>query len=174
MHQERPKQRKENFRKIFRHIQYGILSLPWGFNCMEISVPADLAERMYFHIPRSHSVKCLHVSAMRETTTSLLLTPVYVCQLLLQPIRYALRNSQSFKNFPFSYTKLNSVTWVRERTIPTERPPLVGEVSANGSLWPYSRISRLEPLLFLSSSSSTVLTRLSGPRSRPATSLKIW
>jgi hypothetical protein len=27
--------------------------------------------------------------------------------------------------------KLNSVAFVRERTIPTERPPLVGEVSAN-------------------------------------------
>jgi hypothetical protein len=25
----------------------------------------------------------------------------------------------------------NSVAWVRERTIPTEGPPLVGEVSAN-------------------------------------------
>jgi hypothetical protein len=30
-----------------------------------------------------------------------------------------------------SLTKLNSVTLVRERTIPTERPPLVGEVIAN-------------------------------------------
>jgi hypothetical protein len=28
-------------------------------------------------------------------------------------------------------TKLNSVAWVRERTIPTERPTLVCEVSAN-------------------------------------------
>jgi hypothetical protein len=28
-------------------------------------------------------------------------------------------------------TKTNSAIWVRERTIPTERPPLVGEVSAN-------------------------------------------
>jgi hypothetical protein len=49
---------------------------------------------------------------------------------------------------------------VRERTIPTERPPLVGEVTANvcgykvprgqrdGSLRPYSRFSRQEPLLF--------------------------
>jgi hypothetical protein len=27
--------------------------------------------------------------------------------------------------------KLNSVALVRKRTIPTERPPLVGEVSAN-------------------------------------------
>jgi hypothetical protein len=49
---------------------------------------------------------------------------------------------------------------VRKRTIPTERPPVVGEVSANfsglwvsrgqrdGSLRPYSRISRPGPLLF--------------------------
>ena len=31
----------------------------------------------------------------------------------------------------FIKTKLNSVALVRERTIPTERPPPVGEVSAN-------------------------------------------
>jgi hypothetical protein len=82
--------------------------------------------------------------------------------------------------------KLNSVDWVRERTIPTERPPLVGEVSANfcwlmvlhgqrdGSVRQYSRLSRPEPLLFLSSSPSIVLTRLSGPRSRLTTSQEIW
>jgi hypothetical protein len=29
------------------------------------------------------------------------------------------------------HKKLNSMDWVRERTIPTERPPLVGEVIAN-------------------------------------------
>jgi hypothetical protein len=29
------------------------------------------------------------------------------------------------------WTKLNSMVWDRERTIPTERPPLVGEVIAN-------------------------------------------
>jgi hypothetical protein len=52
------------------------------------------------------------------------------------------------------------MVWVRERTIPTERPPLVGEVITNlcgqrvprgqrgGSLSPYFRFSRLEPLLF--------------------------
>jgi hypothetical protein len=28
-------------------------------------------------------------------------------------------------------TKTKSMVWVRERTIPTERPPLVGEVIAN-------------------------------------------
>ena len=31
----------------------------------------------------------------------------------------------------YSSAKLNSVALVRERTIPTERPPPVGEVSAN-------------------------------------------
>jgi hypothetical protein len=77
--------------------------------------------------------------------------------------------------------KLNSVAWVRERTIPTERPPLVGEVSVNffriqSAAWSAWRIppavisvSRPEPLLSLPSSSSIVLTRLSGPRSRPTT-----
>jgi len=31
----------------------------------------------------------------------------------------------------YCYIKLNSVALVRERTIPTERPPPVGEISAN-------------------------------------------
>jgi hypothetical protein len=75
-------------------------------------------------------------------------------------------------------TKLNQTQWPEsaKRTIPTERPPLVGEVSANFcghrvprgqhdvSLRPYSRISRPGPLLFLASSSPIVFTRLSGPR----------
>jgi hypothetical protein len=75
--------------------------------------------------------------------------------------------------------KTNSMALVHKWTIPTERPPLVGEVSANfcgwrvshgqhtGSPWPYSRFSRPEPLLFLPSNSSVLLTRLSGPCSRP-------
>jgi hypothetical protein len=42
-------------------------------------------------------------------------------------------------------TELNSVAWVRERNIPTERPPLAGEVSANfcgerGATWSAWRI----------------------------------
>jgi hypothetical protein len=50
------------------------------------------------------------------------------------------------------------VAWVREGTIPTERPPLVDSANLrglrvsrgqrNGFLRPYSRISRQEPLLF--------------------------
>jgi hypothetical protein len=56
--------------------------------------------------------------------------------------------------------KKNSVALVRKRTTPAERPPLVGEVSANfcgwrvscgqrsGSPRPYSRFSRPEPYYF--------------------------
>jgi hypothetical protein len=42
-------------------------------------------------------------------------------------------------------------------------------VSVTDPLRPYSRFYRQVPLLFYSSSSSVVLTRLSGPRSRPTT-----
>jgi hypothetical protein len=80
----------------------------------------------------------------------------------------------------------NSFARLRERTIPTERPPLVGDVCSNfcgyrvprgernGSLRPYSRFSRSEPLIFLPSNSSIILTRLNGPRCRPTTCQKIW
>jgi hypothetical protein len=56
--------------------------------------------------------------------------------------------------------KKNSMVWVRQWTIPTEWPPLVGKVIANfllieGAKWsayrslrPYSRFSRQELLLF--------------------------
>jgi hypothetical protein len=45
------------------------------------------------------------------------------------------------ENAIFSTYKLNSMALVRKQTIPTERPPLVGEVSANllrieGVVWP--------------------------------------
>jgi hypothetical protein len=77
------------------------------------------------------------------------------------------------------WSKLNSVAWVREPTIPTERPPLVDEVSAKfvdrrshvvSVTDPYGRILGFldrSRYFFLPSSSSVVLTRLSGPHSRP-------
>jgi hypothetical protein len=90
-----------------------------------------------------------------------------------QPIFVVVNNNNNNNN--------NSVALVRERTIPTERPPpadfcgfKVSRVQRDGSLRPYSRFSTMEPLLFLPSSSSIVLTRLSGPRSRHTTSQKIW
>jgi hypothetical protein len=68
--------------------------------------------------------------------------------------KFCLRTSTTKTDIPTK--KLNSMVWVRERTIPTERPPLVDEVIANflriegstcqrdGSLRPYSRFSRQE------------------------------
>jgi hypothetical protein len=79
----------------------------------------------------------------------------------------------------------SSVAWDRKWTIPTERQQLVGEVSACFCGWcrvvsavdPYGRnlgfLDRRR-YFFLSSSSSVVLTRLSGPRSRPTSSQKMW
>jgi hypothetical protein len=79
-----------------------------------------------------------------------------------------------------SHTKLTKLRGLSPRA--TERTPLVSEVNANFDgqrvsngqrdefLRPYSRLSRPKPLLFLPSSSSVVLTRLSGPHSRPTTS----
>jgi hypothetical protein len=76
---------------------------------------------------------------------------------------------------------------VCKRTIPTERPPLDGEVSANflqieGVAWSAQRIPAAGNLsfqdrsryFFIQVGSSIILTRLSGPRSRPTSSQKIW
>jgi hypothetical protein len=41
--------------------------------------------------------------------------------------------------------ELNSVAWVRERTIPNERPPLVAEVNANFCGYKVSRDQREIP-----------------------------
>jgi hypothetical protein len=54
----------------------------------------------------------------------------------------------------FPYFLMNSVALVRKRTIPTERPPLVGEVSANflwveGIAWSAQRIPTTVNLGFL-------------------------
>jgi hypothetical protein len=74
--------------------------------------------------------------------------------------------------------KKTSVALVRKRTMPTARPPLVGEVVPAFADRGCCVVSATDPpvvspLLFLPSSSSVVLTRLSGPRSRPTASQKI-
>jgi hypothetical protein len=100
-----------------------------------------------------------------------------------QYVRLALCNTWYRQNMDCTKTKINSMAWARERNI----PPLIGEASANlcidGATWSArripttlfsSRLSRPEPILFLSSRSSIVLTRLNGPRSRLTTSQKFW
>ena len=94
---------------------------------------------------------------------------------------------QDTENLDYIYIKKNSVALVRVRTIPTERPPPVGEVSANffadrrvsrgqrkGSPRPLISVFWTGAATFYSSSSSIDITRLSGHRSRPTTTQKIW
>jgi hypothetical protein len=68
---------------------------------------------------------------------------------------------------------LSSVASVRlsAKLVPTFCGYRVPRGQRDGSLRLYSRLSRPEPLLFLPSSFSVALTRLSGPRSRPTTFL---
>jgi hypothetical protein len=109
-----------------------------------------------------------------------------------EPMKYADHFRSNFEHMctkqlimrlTINLAKLNSVALVRKRTIPTERPPPVGEVSANflrieGVAWSEQRIPTTvnlgfldpEPLLFQSSSSSFIIMRLSGSSSRPTTS----
>jgi hypothetical protein len=68
--------------------------------------------------------------------------------------------------------------WMSNRRLSAKLVPTFADrgchVVSMTSLRQYSRFSRPEPLLFLPSSSSIVLTRLSRPGSRPTTSQKIW
>jgi hypothetical protein len=56
--------------------------------------------------------------------------------------------------------------------VPTFDDRGVSCIQRGGSLWMYSRVSRPEPLLFLPSRSSIVLTRLSGPHYENAANVK--
>jgi hypothetical protein len=106
----------------------------------------------------------LHATAQTRNT------PLKILKIQCWKVNAQIRIAMSFS------IKLNFVALVRERTMPTERPPLVGEVvqtfadrgcrevsttDSHGSL---TQFSRPEPLLVLPSNFSVVLTRLSGPR----------
>jgi hypothetical protein len=105
-----------------------------------------------------HAFRCLSSSSC-SPTAGVVITVLY--------LSYRLNHQE----LPLPKTKLNTVSLVRERTIPTEPRPLAGEISGNsvprdqcdGSLRPYSWIFRSERLMFLLRSSSVVLTRLNGP-----------
>jgi hypothetical protein len=84
-------------------------------------------------------------------------------------------------------TKQTAWPLVRKRIIPTERPPLVGEILCQLLRIERSRVvSAADPprslisafyagaATSLSNSASFILTRLSGPHSRPIATQKIW
>jgi hypothetical protein len=56
----------------------------------------------------------------------------YACRDWVKPLKTSIRLTKiSSEIRDKKKLKLNSMVWVRERTIPTERPPLVSEVIAN-------------------------------------------
>jgi hypothetical protein len=64
--------------------------------------------------------------------------PLWILQVLCRVQRQVLNELISSHFNPvliLKKNKLNSVVWVPDRTIPTERPSLVGEVSATWSAW---------------------------------------
>jgi len=76
----------------------------------------------------------------RQATVDNIVWPMrFPCWMTTATHIHTLRISNTFCKYwpdyglfrPKLKTKLNSVALVRERTIPTERPPPVGEVSAN-------------------------------------------
>jgi hypothetical protein len=95
------------------------------------------------HVGPLRRVAYLVIKAIRTTDSSascvfvlllLQLVGLLLCQLLV----YAddvnpLRDNKRYHKEKHKQTKTNSVALVRKQTIPTERPPLVGEVSANFS-----------------------------------------
>jgi hypothetical protein len=121
------------------------------------------------HVSHTHSCRNIWYSVLRVAIHSL--KTIY---------KWWMTEATEMKNYKTLWPKSASDLYR------TEELNIVGELSANscrqrvshgqrnGSLWPYSRISRSEPLLFLTSSCSVVLTRLSGPHSRLIASQKMW
>jgi hypothetical protein len=72
-----------------------------------------------------------------------------------------------------NYTDCATATG-RRILMPTFADKRVSLGRRGGSARPLITVPRPESLLLLSSNSSFILTRLSGPRSRPTTTQKIW
>jgi hypothetical protein len=85
-------------------------------------LPGDLAAKLQRHIMKSLYISVSYSFSWQN------------CENCITPpsgeeLGVGIRNSP--KHYLSSNKQRNSVAWVRERSIPTERPPLVGEVNAN-------------------------------------------
>jgi hypothetical protein len=140
-------------------------------------------------------VLLVQASVLQSCDAYWLPTPFYCFPFTSSPVRHRvpshfnwtlpLDGGDALTSF---FSLFNSVALDRERTILTERPPPVGEVSANflriegchvvSARDPHGRLTLFSSpgaaTSFYSSSSSIDVTRLSGLRSRPTTLQKIW
>jgi hypothetical protein len=99
------------------------------------------------------------------------LSPVLPCSLVFFDCRDLVMEYSSIQealqpvNRFTTKQKTNSVVLVRKRTIPTERPPLVGEVSANflrigGVAWSVQRITKSVFSVFLNGAATVYSKKL--------------
>jgi hypothetical protein len=137
----------------------------WAINCHNI-------DHMYPLSPFGHITHVCQAQILQEHIKSRRIYVYYIyIYNILRKFHISVSSTKMQQGVMIQELKLNSVGWVRERTIPTERLRIVSEISANfcgyrvsrcqrdGSLRPYSQLSRPEPLLFLASLSSIVLTQ---------------
>jgi hypothetical protein len=115
----------------------------------------------------SQAKKVYNISKRNEIPVEIF---VGVCKIIRKDGKYL----QMYYTLLESNKYSNSVAWESTKLVPTFADREVSRSQRRGSLAVVISVSRLEPLLSLSSSSSFVLTWLSGPRSRPADSQKIW
>jgi hypothetical protein len=105
-----------------------------GGLCNAVSVEGTTVCKDGTLVPKGVGVDC---NVLREdgTMVSKLAAGEYMCVCLcvcMYVCMYVRMYVYSGVNITYvRYTKLNSMALVRERTIPTDRPPPVGEVSAN-------------------------------------------
>jgi hypothetical protein len=91
-----------------------------GLMPLNVDKSEDMANthHLLLAIKRTGQHKCLHWFTHTHTHTH---TAMNVPMLIMVLTNYLTKNEQ----------QANPVVWVRERTIPTERPPLLGKVIAN-------------------------------------------
>jgi hypothetical protein len=84
---------------------------------------------MYYRIKLNVSLSQAlgtHAMLLTASVAAVILTSFSISSITISSARTVVITKQSFIKHQ-AYVKLNSVALVREPTIPTERPPLVGE-----------------------------------------------
>jgi hypothetical protein len=98
-----------------------------------VCLPSSVSTVIPFAILRSTKA-CIFHNASNELSHRIqgACVPPKRCQLSYKDERRNNSQGESLKpQVSYQKLRLNSVAWVRERTIPTERPPLASKVSAN-------------------------------------------
>jgi hypothetical protein len=98
--------------------------------CVAASLPGDTGGRPLPHIHNCGTASqfCSLIINIPRSVKSMVIADNWITGVTGQGYMDVTPDLGSFN--PVSIKK-NSMVWVRERTIPTERPPLVGEVLAN-------------------------------------------